>query len=69
VGPPRATAGVQRVQQQEAAVRLLLLQVVGGADAGDAGPDDQDVDVLDVGGAGAAGGGLHRGHGELLAGA
>jgi hypothetical protein len=69
VGPPRAAAGVERVQQQEAAARLLLLEVVGRADAGDAGPDDQDVDVLDVGGGSAAGGGLHRGHGELLAGA
>jgi hypothetical protein len=29
---------------------MFLLQVVGGADAGDACADDQDVDVLDAGG-------------------
>jgi hypothetical protein len=69
VGPPRAAALVERVEEQEAAARLLVEQVVGGSDTGDPGADDEHVDVLDGGGVGAAGRSLHRGHLELLAGA
>jgi hypothetical protein len=39
---------VLRVQQDEGPVREPLAQVVGGADAGDAGADDEDVDMAGV---------------------
>ena len=48
VGPPGAAAVVLRVQEHEGPVGEPLLQVVGGADAGDAGADDEDVDVAGV---------------------
>jgi hypothetical protein len=43
--PGAAVAGL-RLQHHEALVRVVLLQVPGRADAGDAGTDDQDVDVI-----------------------
>ena len=42
--PPIASA---RLEDRVALARAALLQVVGGADAGEAGADDQDVEMLD----------------------
>lgn len=44
---PRAAELVARLQQREAALRVLLAQVVRDADAGQAGADDEDVEVLE----------------------
>jgi hypothetical protein len=48
VRPPGAAAGVLRLEDHEAALGELRTQPVRGTDAGHAGTDDQDVDVLDV---------------------
>ena len=45
VGPPGAAAVVLGLEDDERPVREPLLQVVRGADAGDPGADDEDVDV------------------------
>ena len=47
VRPPGAAEAVEGVEQHEAGARPLLLQVDGAADARDARPHDQHVDVLD----------------------
>ena len=38
--------GVVGFEHDEALARALLLQVIGGADAGDAGTDDQHIEVV-----------------------
>src|SRR4029078_7589203 len=48
VGPPGAAAVVLRFEDHEAPVRGLLLQVACGADPGDPGADDEDVEVACV---------------------
>ena len=47
---PRAAGCAARLEDGVGPAGVILLQVVRGADAGDAGADDQDVDVLDAGG-------------------
>ena len=51
---PGAAAGAARLQDGVGPARVLLLQVVGGADAGQTGTDDQDIHLLHM-----AGGALH----------
>ena len=46
VGDPGASEARLRLEDDEAGARTLLCQVVGAADAGDAGADDQHVEVL-----------------------
>src|SRR5580704_5446048 len=48
VGPPRSTPVVLGIQDDERPVGDLVPQVVRGADAGDPGTDDEDVDVTGV---------------------
>ena len=48
VGPPGSAPVVLGVQDDEGPVGELLPQVVRGADAGDPGADDEDVDVTGV---------------------
>ena len=43
---PCAAETVERLENDEALVRRLLLQMPSRADAGDTGPDDQDVEML-----------------------
>ena len=47
VRQPRAAEALELLEDDERLLRVLVLQVVSGTDAGDAGPDDQDVEVLD----------------------
>src|SRR5262249_18538445 len=44
--PPGAAEAPERPQHHEALVRTLLRQVIGAADAGDAGADDEHIDML-----------------------
>jgi hypothetical protein len=46
VGPPGAAEAVLRLEHHEARAGALLRQVIGAADAGNAGTDDQDVEML-----------------------
>ncbi len=43
---PGAAEGLERFENDEALVRALLLEVIGRADAGDAGADDQHVEMF-----------------------
>jgi hypothetical protein len=45
---PGAAEALERLQRDEASVRALLGEVVGPADTGDAGADDQHIEVLDL---------------------
>ena len=47
VGQPGAAEALLALEHDKARVRELLGQVIGAADAGDAGADDQDVEMLD----------------------
>ncbi len=46
VRPPRPAETVERLDDQEGLVGLLVSEMAGTADAGDAGADDEDVEVL-----------------------
>jgi hypothetical protein len=48
VGPPGSAAVVLGVQDDEGPVGELVPQVVRGADTGDPGADDEDIDVTGV---------------------
>jgi hypothetical protein len=50
MGEPGAAEALQRLKHDEALLPTLLGQVVGAAYPGDAGADDQDVEVFGVGG-------------------
>ncbi len=43
---PRAADALAGLDDRVAALGVVLLEVVGAADSGDSGPDDQDVEVL-----------------------
>ena len=69
VEEPGATEALHPLEDDERLLRALLLQVVGGADAGDAGADDDDVEVLGAHGCvGGKGGGLAHGDVPLVIG-
>ena len=46
VGPPRAAEGFLGLEHDKARTGTLLRQVIGRADAGDAGADDHDIEML-----------------------
>ena len=48
VGEPGAAKAFLRFEDDKARPRALHCQVIGCADAGDACPDDQDVEILDL---------------------
>ena len=47
MGEPRAAEALLRLQHDKARARALLTEMVGAAHTGNAGADDQDVEMLD----------------------
>ena len=62
VGEPGATEARELLEHDERLLRVLVLQVICRADAGDPGPDDQHVEMFGGGGVGSVDGGLGLGH-------
>jgi len=60
VREPGAAEALLRLQDDEAAVGHLVGQVIGAADAGDAGADDDDIEMLGPGGRGPRKGGIRH---------
>jgi hypothetical protein len=64
VGQPGAAETLLRFQDDEAAIGHLVGQVIGAANSGNAGADDQHIEMLGPGGRGPRKGGIR--HGKAL---